>query len=72
VVSQIHCVAALNTTNAVICAAWGGVGGNGSAKSVDPEHSLPTDFIPGLMEKLAKALKVQNERLFLLPGPPTL
>jgi len=24
------------------------------------------------MEKLAKALKVQNERLFLLPGPPTL
>lgn len=71
--SFIQCVAALNTTNAIIFAAWGTLEDSISARGVNSEQQLlPTDRIPGLMEKLAKALKIQNERLFLLPGPPSL
>jgi len=64
---RVSLVSAINSTNALVIAAWGFAGGSGDAT----EQGLPSDVVIALMEKLAKTLKLQNDRFFLLPGPPT-
>ena len=53
-------VAAINTSNAVVLALWGG-GEEGEA------GGLLTDRVPGLMEKLAKTLGKMHDKLLCLP-----
>jgi hypothetical protein len=50
-------LAAINTKYALVLAAWG----FGSRSAADAQM-LPTDLVPGLMEKLAKALKAHQGR----------
>jgi hypothetical protein len=60
----ITTLAAINTKYALALAAWG-FGSRAAAGAA----MLPTDLVPGLMEKLAKALKAQQGRWFAPPAP---
>jgi hypothetical protein len=59
----ITTLAAINTKYALALAAWG-FGSRAAAGTA----MLPTDLVPGLMEKLAKALKAQQGRWFAPPA----
>jgi hypothetical protein len=63
----VAAVAGLHSSNAIVLAAWGWLG-----PAVPQREDLPTPLIPGLMERLGKALRRENDRLFMLPGPALL
>ena len=70
--ARVTVVSAINTTHALVIASWGSVGEVGhSGAAGDVERALPSEKVIPLMEKLAKALKLQNDRLFLVSGPPS-
>jgi hypothetical protein len=60
----ITTLAAINTKYGLVLAAWG----FGSLAAAVEQQQLPTDRIPGLMEKLAKALKAHQDRWFSAPA----
>ena len=59
-------VAGLQTSQCLLLAAWGVLGD--AAAAANFQH-LPTDKIPGLMEKAVKTIRASQDRLLMLPGP---
>ena len=72
-IATIIAIAAINTSGVIVLGVWGTLGGDGGGGNViAPQQQpqvLPTDRIAGLMEKLAKVIGKDTDRLFLLPGP---
>ena len=71
-VATVVAIAAINTSGVILLAAWGALGVAQSTAVSSGSAMLPTDRIAGLMEKAAKVIGKDADRLFLLPGPPSI